>query len=201
VETVVQVLQHLETGSHDAQPKVEQFLKGLESRPSSLPDGLRVCASRIARAMYSLRSKRGIVHKSTVEPSRYDLRFLYAGAQWTLAELLALVTGVTAAEAGRLIEQVQTPATGLVEVLGGRRLVHGDMTVREEVLVLLLSHYPDPVKSGDVTNSLDRRSAGTVRNALSTLWKEKLAHRDAAGYMLTQPGVRAAEKVVAEHAD
>jgi hypothetical protein len=150
--------------------------------------------------MYSLRSKRSI-HKGTVDASRYDLRLLYAGAQWILAELLALTQGITMEEAGRLVEHVQTPVTGLVEVLHGRRLVHGTLTVRQEIVVLLFSHYPDAVTTGEITSALERRSAGSVRNELSRLWKAKLLQRSDTGYVLTQAGVREAGEIVRDHTE
>src|SRR5438876_438975 len=72
VETFVQILQHVETGKHDAQPDVDEYLRKLESRASVLDDGLRVCAARLARAMYTLRNKRNIAHKGKVDPNTYD---------------------------------------------------------------------------------------------------------------------------------
>lgn len=201
VETVVQGLQALENqGQYDDQPNVEGYLRGIESRQSPLPDGLRICASRLARAMYALRSKRNIVHKSDVDPSGYDLRLLYAGAQWVLAELLALAQGISGEQAGRLIAQVQLPAGELVEVLGDRRLVYGDMTVREEALVLLMSHYPEPVSAATVKSSLDRRSPGSVANTLTELWRDKLVHRRPDKQLvLTEPGLREAIRVAEAH--
>jgi hypothetical protein len=201
VESLVQVLQHLEMGSYDSPPPVERYLNGLESRPSILGDGFRICASRIGRAMYSLRSKRSIVHKGSVDPNQYDLRFLYAGAQWVMAELIATVTGVTMDEAGRLVEQVQVPVTGLVEVRHGKRVVHGVLTIREEILALLLSYYPDPVPTREIVASLERRSAGTVRNTLGQMWKGKVLHRiDGSGYVLTDRGLREAHEISSIHA-
>jgi hypothetical protein len=85
--------------------------------------------------MYSLRSKRSIVHKGSLDPNRYDLRLLFAGAQWVMAELISSVNGVSMDEAGRLVEQVQVPVDGMVEVLHGKRVVHGVMTMREEILL------------------------------------------------------------------
>jgi len=124
-----------ERGRYETQPSVDSYLRGIESRQGRLPDGLRICASRLARAMYALRSKRNIVHKSDVDPSGYDLRLLYAGAQWILTELLALAQRISGEQAARLIAEVQLPAGELLEVLGDRRLVYGHMTIREEALV------------------------------------------------------------------
>ena len=81
METVVQVLQALEqSGTYDDQPDVDAYLRGLESRSSNLPDGLRICASRLSRAMYALRSRRAIVHKGSLDPSWYDHTPIVGGA-------------------------------------------------------------------------------------------------------------------------
>ncbi len=53
VETLVQVLQHLETGKYETAPKVDDYLKNLESRKPGFDDDLKVCTSRIGRAMYT----------------------------------------------------------------------------------------------------------------------------------------------------
>lgn len=201
VETVVQSLQALENeGKFDAQPKVDSFFKGIESRQSALPDGLRICAARLARGMYALRSKRNIVHKAEIDPAVYDLRLLYAGAQWVLAELLALASGVAGDDAARLIAEVQLPVGGLVEAIGGRRIVHADMTVVDEALVLLMSTHPEPITVAELSKSMDRRNPGSVRAAISTLWKKKLVHRgEDRKVVLTERGLRAAIEAAQSH--
>jgi hypothetical protein len=151
--------------------------------------------------MYSLRSKRSIVHKGSLDPNRYDLRLLFAGAQWVMAELISSVNGVSMDEAGRLVEQVQVPVDGMVEVLHGKRVVHGVMTMREEILALLLSYYPDPAQPKEIAECLERRSAGSVRNALAQLWKEQALHRvEGAGYVLTNAGLREAREIATVYA-
>jgi hypothetical protein len=202
VETTVQVLQALERGgTYDSSPKVDAYLKGIESRSSPLPDGLRVCAARLARAMYALRSKRNIVHKGDVDTSAYDLRLLYAGSQWILAELLALASGITGAQAGALIAEVELPVGELVEAVDDRRIVHADMRVREEALVVLMSFHPAPVASSGVIKSMDRRAAQSVRNTLTQLWRDKLVHRNSDGHLiLTAAGLREALATAQRHA-
>ncbi len=201
VETTVQVLQAMESaGRYDAQPKVDKFLKDIESRKSALPDGLRICAARLARAMYALRSKRNIVHKAAIDPAMYDLRLLYAGSQWVLAELLALASGVTGDEAARLVAEVQLPVGELVEAIDGRKIVHAEMTVHDEALVLLMSEYPTPITVTELSRSMDRRNPGSVRAIVGVLWKEKLLHRGTdKKIVLTEPGVREALRAAQSH--
>ena len=200
VETVVQILQFLDAGSYDQAPSVDAFLRQIESRSSSVPDGLRVCGSRIARAMYTLRSRRNVTHKGEVDPNTFDLQFLHHGAQWIVAEVLRTVSGVSMEEAGKLVETVQAPAGGLVEDFGGRKLVLEELTAKQEALVLLHSHYPEKVMPESVVRSMDRFAKKTVGNAVRGLWADKLVDGDPqSGYRLTGRGFREAVRTVQRH--
>lgn len=196
VETFVQCLQHMDKGTHDAKPSVDDYLDK-KAENTSLPEGLRIVAARVARAMYTLRNKRNIAHKNDVDTNTHDLALAHQGAAWITAELLRHATGVTMQEAGALIELVQAPVGTLVEEIGGTRLVHADVTVEVELLILLHSHYPDAVPVAAILKSLSRRNAGTVKNKLRDLHAAKLAHGDAkSGYRLTQAGhARAVDEI------
>lgn len=192
VETFVQCLQHIDTGSYEAKPSVDDYL-GKKVENTSMPEGLRICAARVARSIYTLRNKRNIAHKNDVDTNTHDLAFTHQGAAWITAELLRHATGVSMQEAGAMIELVQAPVGTLVEEIGDTRLVHADVPVKTELLILLHSHYPDIVAVNSVLRSLSRRSAGTVRNRLRDLYAEKLVHGDAkSGYRLTHTGHAAA---------
>src|SRR6266852_2072077 len=58
VESFVQCLQHMTTGSHDEKADVDSYLGKHIENETTLPDGLRICGARIARSMYTLRNKR-----------------------------------------------------------------------------------------------------------------------------------------------
>ena len=188
VETFVQCLQYINSGTYEAMPSVDAYLAS-KVENTSLPDGLRVCAARVARSMYTLRNKRNIAHKNEVDTNTHDLVFAHQGAAWISAELLRHATGVSMQEAGALIELIQAPVGTLVEEIDGTRLVHADVPVRAEILILLHSHYPDTVRVEHVIKSLSRRNAATVRNRLHDLHKQKLVHGDTkSGYRLTRAG-------------
>lgn len=192
VETFVQCLQHIDTGTYETKPSVDDYL-GKKVENTSLPEGLRICAARVARSMYTFRNKRNIAHKNDVDTNTHDLAFTHQGAAWITAELLRHATGVSMQEAGALIELVQAPVGTLVEEIDGIRLIHAEVSVRAEILILLHSHYPDAVSVESIVRSLSRRNAGTVRNKLRDLHAGKLAHGDAkSGYRLTLAGYAAA---------
>jgi len=191
VETVVQICQFMDTGQHDEPPpKPDNYFNTLESKAPKLDDGIRICAARIARSMYTLRNKRNMQHKGRVDPNSYDLRFGLHAAQWILAELLRNVSGLTMQEAGQLINMVSAPVGELVEDTGFRRLVlHDVKSPAEEVLILLHSHYGTVTSLKTVLESLNRRTEKEVRNALASLWRRKLVDGSAKeGYVLTAKG-------------
>lgn len=197
VETFVQVLQWLENKKFEDRPDVDTYLRALESRGSSLGDGLRICAARIARSMYTLRSKRNIAHKNEVDPNEQDLGILHSMAQWVMAELIRTVGGLSMEQAGKLVAQVTTPIGGMVEDFGNHKLVLKDLSTPDEALVLRHSIYPNSVHVRDIIASLDRHSENAVRVALTRLWKRKLVQRETAEqYKLTQRGFQHAISII-----
>jgi hypothetical protein len=189
VETFVQCLQKIATGSYDPKVEVDRYLsKEAENQPA-LPDGLRICAARVARSIYTLRNKRNIAHKNPIDPNTADLALAHQSAAWIMAELLRSASGITMQEAGALIELVQRPVGTLVEEIDGTRLVHADVSLKGEILILLHSYYPEPVPVVDILKTTVTRNPGSVRNKLRELRIEKLLWGDPrAGYRLTQVG-------------
>lgn len=196
IETLVQIFQHLENGAHEAKPDVDEYLRRLESR-TGLDDGLRLCAARVGRAMYTVRNKRAIAHIGAVDPNSYDLRFLLHGAQWIVAELLRVASKVTMAEAGRLIEQIHEPVGSLIDDYGDRPLVLAKFPARDELIILLHRSYPDAVALTDVLKSLDRRRPRVVKDTIRKLWNEKIVDGGGkTGYRLTQRGHDTAIEII-----
>jgi hypothetical protein len=194
VEAFVQCLQYLATGgSFEVKPEVDAYLSKKAENELALPEGLRVCGARLARAVYTFRNKRNIAHKNPVDPNRFDLALAHQSAAWIMAELLRNATGVSMQEAGALIELVQAPAGTLVEEIEGVRLVHADVSVRGEILILLHSHYPEKVPLSDILATMSGRTSSSVKNRLGELRGAKQVYGDAAGgYRLTQEGHKAA---------
>ena len=177
VERFTQILQQFEQNSYDDKPNVEQFLRNLESRSSKLDDGLRLCAGRICRSLYTLRSKRNIVHVTNFDTSIYDLKYIYASARWLLAELVRIVTGSSMDMAGDIINEINLPIGGYIEDFGDKTLITAKLSTRKELLLILQSKYPNKVTKQYLVNSLDRKNLKTVSKMLNVLWKEKLIEK------------------------
>lgn len=200
VETVVQILQYLASGSYNKSFKggeIEDFLKNTEARQINLPQDLKIVLTRVARGMYSLRSKRGIVHKSSINPNIYDLRYLYSAAQWALSEITRHVLSTDVDTAGKIVEFIQVPASPIVEDFGDKRLVLRVGTAEEELLTLLLHYYPTPVLTSQLQRDMDRRAPSTVSNAITALYRRRLIEGNRqAGYKLTALGYQRANELI-----
>ena len=193
VETFVQCLQQMASGTYDLKPNVDGYLSKKAENESSLPEGLRICATRVARSIYTFRNKRNIAHKNPVDPNTFDLALAHQGAAWIMAELLRNSSTSSMEEAGRLIELIQVPVGPLVEEIDGIRLVHADVSIKFEILILLHSHYPNYVPVRDILKSMSARNTKSVKNCLYKLCIDKLLYRNPnEGYKLTKVGFMAA---------
>jgi hypothetical protein len=196
VETVVQILEFLETGVYSVSPNVDAYLKGLESRTSTLNDDLRISLSRIARATYTLRNKRNILHKGLIDPNIYDLRFIFSSGQWILTEFIRQYVTSDIHKAGEIVEFIQLPVGSIIEHIDGRKIIHADLSVKEEILVTLYSYYPEKLTIVELCQSLDRRVKNSVYKGVKSLWDEKLVHEKSKGFMLSQPGFAKAQEIL-----
>jgi len=194
VETFVQCLQYLSTNNYDNKPNVDDYLGRKAENEASLPEGLRICAARIARSVYTLRNKRNIAHKNEVDPNTFDLAYIYHGAAWIMAELIRNASGIGMEAAGKLIELLQVPVGTLVEEIEGTRLIHAaDASVRVQIQILLHSHYPDRVSVHSIVKSLHTEKEVSIKKRLVEMRGENLIFGDIQnGYKLTQTGYTAA---------
>jgi hypothetical protein len=202
VETVIQILQHFAGGTYSRSFKsgeVEDFLRNTEARQIGLPQDLKIVVTRVARGMYSLRSKRGIVHKGGVEPNIFDLRYLYAAAQWILCEITCHALSTNIETARSLVEFIQVPASSLVEDFGDKRLVLRAGTAADELLILLWHYYPVPILPSQLHKDMNRRARPTVSNAVTAAYRGRLIEGNReVGYKLTTLGYGRALGLVKE---
>ena len=202
VEGFVQALQFASDGQFDVKPNVEKFLVQEVEHKSTLPEGLRVIAPRIARSIYALRSKRSIAHKNEIDPNAADLAQIHSSASWIMSEMLRHASAISMTDASKLIAQIQAPIGGLVEEIEGTVLVHAELSVRSEILVIMHRSYPDYVSTDALIESIGDAHRRSISNRLSDLRKAKLVFGNGAkGHRLTQAGYLTASGVISAAID
>lgn len=210
VETVIQILQSLDPSRPGYDSSVRNVDRELSSTYESrslptVPDERRIPIVRISRAMYSFRSKRGMIHKNAIDPSGYDLEFAYNSAKWIVSELVGLADGISVEDASLLISQIQRPVLPLIENILGRPLVLSDnVTTAEEAVLVLYSayHARETLTRTELGKALDRRSPSSVTKALASLYRKRLIEgRGESGYRLSSLGVKEALNVMTRLAE
>lgn len=203
IETVVQVLQFIDSGTFEVKPKVDLFLKNIENQQTNLDDGLKLCVSRASRSVYSIRSKRGVAHKSNLDQNVIDLRYVYSSCQWIITEIIRqILSNIDIKAANSIISAIQKPLSYLTEEFEDRKIIYGGYSAKEEILIILNESFPDYLKSDYIKKSLDRRAPSTVINALRELWKNKQIHKDPQNqdnYKITQEGIRFITQKIKNH--
>ncbi|NKB89196.1 MAG: hypothetical protein GKS06_13345 [Acidobacteria bacterium] len=197
VERFVQALQHLEEERFEERPDVDRYLRTLESRTARLTDDLRICGARVARALYAVRNKRDVVHVGPVDSSKSDLRYCLAAATWLMAELVRQCAGGSMDEAAAVVAEIERPVTGVIEQRGEKKLVLAGLPVAKEILVLLNSHYPDPVPRRQLHEWMGRTSPASVGKRLGELYNRRLVEEwGEDDSTLTEIGLAEAQRVL-----
>lgn len=198
VETVVQIMQYLETRNYDKKPAVDKYLRNIEDRTTSLSDSFKLVVSRVARSIYSLRNKRGIAHKGEVNPNMMDLKYIFAGCRWILAEIIRIFSAKDPDKVEKLIEYISITPSVVIEDFGEfRTVLNHKLKAADELLTLLHYYYPNYVPVNQIYKDMKRRVKKTVGGAIGALYKKIWidgSKKD--GYKLTTSGYTEASSLM-----
>lgn len=81
----------------------ESALHTYEQASQSIEVSYRILIPRYLYAMYSIRNKRGIIHKSEIDPNAMDLTILLYSAKWVLSEMVRLSSDLSFEQTSELI--------------------------------------------------------------------------------------------------
>lgn len=196
VESFVDCLCKISGKENSRRPRIDDYLDKDVVKETGLPGDLRLCGSRVARAIYTLRNKRSIAHRDVIDPNRIDLEFVYHAAGWVMAELIRCSSGGTMDEANKLIGFVTEPIKLFVEDFNGELLVLANVSARVEILLLLQAKFPEAVDLKQLFTWV-RKEQATVRSTLHRMSNDRLVFGSSKkGYKLTLLGRAEAVKEI-----
>ena len=199
VESFVDCMVQISGEQVSKQIRIDRYLNDVVVHKETVPEGLRVCGSRVARAIYTLRNRRNIAHENEIDPNKVDLEFTYHAAAWIVAELIRAASDKTTMdEAQRLVDILMAPVYPLVEEFDGDLTVLPSVTAHVEVLILLHRKYPEPASLQQLY-TWTKCSPNTVRSVLYKMGNDSLVVGNfKKGYRLTSRGHRAAADKIIE---
>jgi hypothetical protein len=156
-------------------------LEGRPANPGLVGDrSLRVLIPRALPMLYEIRNNRGVGHVGgDVDANHMDAEAVQGMASWLMAELVRIFHGVTMQEARETVDALVERKTPLIwEVEGSKRVLHPNMSAKNQVLVLL--HYSTGwVAIIDLLKWVEYSNASMFRSrVLTPLHKQRLIEFD-----------------------
>jgi len=198
VEITFQILSDIAFGEIPKKPNFNEICKRLEKIPEKdLHVSIRILIPRVALTLYTIRSKRGVVHiNNEVSPNFIDSTFAVVSCDWVLSEFLRLYLKKEQAEVLEIINGISKIHIPLVEEISGELVIlNPKMTAKEQILILLFQKYPNAVQRKDIKRWVKGKSTRQLNRALSDLEKESLVVETRDRIKLTSKGIKEAERV------
>jgi hypothetical protein len=156
--------------------------KNIENIPiSSAHESFRIHIPRVLVAIYNIRNRRGVGHLGgDVVPNQIDSSLIVACADWVMAELFAFYYKCSLEEAQKIVNAFAQRRLTLVHQIDDiKRVLLPSLSQRNQVLLLLLSAYPDKVPVNELIKWVEPGNKSTFRNrVLRQLHRERMIEFD-----------------------
>lgn len=170
------------------------LLQNLEKQQGN--EAFRLLIPRVLLSIYNIRNKRGIGHLSLLAANRQDATFILSACKWVLAELFRIEAIVSTEEANSTVNKIGERTTEAIwDIEGIRRILHSNLSIKDQVLVLLFDRSPLSFK--DIKTSTESKNDSYLRKILKALHDERAIELTADGICHLSPiGKKLAENKV-----
>lgn len=173
----------------------EKVLTSLEGHSATISEVYRVLIPRTLYAMYCLRNKRGMIHKSNINPNKMDATVLLGNTKWILAELFRLASTLPFEETEAAIDSIMCRETSVIWDTGTSfRILDIKMPAKDKVLCLL--YVKDNQSESELRSSIEYKNISEFKKILKALHKDKLIEYSEEKCMLSPVGVLRAESLL-----
>jgi hypothetical protein len=198
-ETVAQILIYLSESMiiSTKEIKINELEKRLVNANLNL--SLKTVIPRMLITIYKLRSSRGGAHQSDeISPNYIDANYIHTCCNWIICELIRLYHDSDVDKAVKIIAHISKTNFPLLEEIDGETLIlEENLKIREQILALLFSNYPQRVSLDIVKHTAKAKNPISIANALTKMVQSKLIHKNREGIILTSKGLKEAEGVYA----
>ena len=151
----------------------ERILTAWENYDSTFSEVYRIVIPRCLYSMYCLRNKRGMIHKSHIDPNRMDASVLLSNTKWVLAEIFRQVSTMSFEDTESIVDSIMCKETSIVWDTGNcLRVLDPKMSCKNKVLCLL--YIKDGQLDVELQKSIEYKNTTEFKRVLRTLHREKL---------------------------
>ena len=145
--------------------------------------------------MYSVRNKRGIIHKSEINPNAMDSTMLLNNAKWILAEFVRLSSNLPFEETEELIESLLEREQPIFWTIGEvTRILYPRMDSASKILCLL--YYQDGQADAKLQSSIEYKNSARFKEILRKLHNDRKIEYINSDCFLSPIGLKEAEDII-----
>lgn len=172
-----------------------KVLMALEGHSATISEVYRVVIPRTLYAMYCLRNKRGMIHKSHIDPNKMDATVLLNNMKWVLAELFRMTSSLSFEETESVIDSIICRETLVIWNTGSTlRILNTKMPTRDKILCLL--YTKNNQSEAELRNSVEYKNSSEFRKILKALHRDKLIEYTVDKCSISPLGLEKAESVL-----
>lgn len=164
---------------------------------TSIPNSeiFRIVMPRILFSMYCLRSKRGAVHLSNIDPNEIDATLLLYQVKWFLSELIRNISKLSFNETAEIIKQIIAKENDIIWNTGEKIRILRPLSTVQQVLCLL--YHSDKLTDKELCDNIEYKNFSVFKSRiLKTLHKKRLIEYNAPNCILSPTGISEAEKIL-----
>ena len=198
-ETAFRILQYLTKQQYtplDEDIRINDLIKYLEDLPKNRHAvSIRILIPRVLWTVYTIRSKRGVIHTSEIDPNLMDATFLVSACDWVLAELIRLFGTENPNEAQKIITIIVERTIPIIEEFDGDlKVLNPKLSVADKILLILYQKCPDYVATGDLKKWIKTKSSSHISTVLRQLEDDAKIYRRDKENKITRKGILYIEK-------
>ncbi|MGN1305062.1 MAG: hypothetical protein ACI4YB_08510 [Oscillospiraceae bacterium] len=170
----------------------EKVLTAWENYDSKHSEVMRIVIPRCLYSMYCLRNKRGMIHKSHIDPNKMDATLLLSNTKWVLAELFRQASTKSFEETEEIINSIICKETSTVWDTGNcLRILNTQMPCKDKILCLL--YMRDGMTDTELQTSIEYKNNTNFKKILRSLHNDKLIEYEKPRCILSPVGINRAE--------
>lgn len=163
-------------------------------------DSYRMLIPRALKAIYNIRSKRGVAHISDIDPNEMDATFILYSAKWVLAELIRMKSQMNPGQTQQMVDEIMERHIPIIWEKDGNEIVLvPGMLAREQALILLYKRSPRKVD--ELRRVIEYKNLTQFKTIIRVLHRrDKLVYLAQDGNChITPLGIIEAECIMAAH--
>lgn len=171
--------QHQYTPLKQSLPSVDTLVVQFQNLPNTFDNSLRLHIPRALKAIYGIRSKRGVGHTGEVNANLMDATLVMAVCDWVMAELIRLYHDSSPDEAQNIVDRLVKRSVPVIYDRDGIKTLLRQTSYDEATLLFLHYEGEKDIPVGDLCKWVGYTNVTTFRKKfLRKLHTEKKIYLD-----------------------